>query len=77
MTLPTEEELKECVYVFGYGSNHPAQLARRLQTPEESIWERSVAAVLPGYARAYAGRAKTWDNQSVATIEKYFDSKFD
>lgn len=75
--LPREEEMENCTRVFGYGSNHPAQLAERMQTTEESIWSRSVAGILPGYTRCYTGRSRKWDNQSVATIEKYLQPKFD
>ena len=75
MSVPLEEELKTCKRVFGYGSNHPGQLAKRLETTEESIISRSVAGIVPGYTRCYSGKSKNWGNGSVATIEKYVGRK--
>jgi len=68
MSVPSEEELKNCKRVFGYGSNHPGQLARRLETTEESILGRSVAGILPGYTRCFAGYCLAWGNKSVASL---------
>lgn len=61
-------ESSEDTWVFSYGSNHPLQLSQRLEAPITSIWERSLAAIIHNYTRAFSGSSKKWNNGSVATI---------
>ena len=60
-------EISRNNYVFCYGSNHPAQLARRLKVPLVEVLERSKACTLYDYQRAFMGLSKKWVG-SVATL---------
>jgi len=48
--------------LFSYGSNHPAQLAERLEHPVETR-----SAYVDNYARAFRGRSQRWGG-GVATL---------
>ena len=51
-------------YLFSYGSNHPAQLAERLEHPVLTL-----PAYLPGWQRVFRGMSRGWGG-GVASIAK-------
>lgn len=51
-------------YLFSYGSNHPAQLAERLEHPVVTL-----PAYVPGYERHFVGWSNRWGG-GVASIRK-------
>ena len=67
------ENMDEGVYVFCYGSNHPEQLSRRLESSIKDILSRSISCTLPGFKRVYTGKSRTWEGKSVANIVRCLD----
>ena len=55
-------------YVFCYGSNHPEQLSRRLETTIDSIMSRAISCKVKGFKRVYVGVSRNWGGNSVANI---------
>mmetsp|Transcript_12484 Transcript_12484/g.14296 ORF Transcript_12484/g.14296 Transcript_12484/m.14296 type:complete len:127 (+) Transcript_12484:26-406(+) len=55
-------------YVYCYGSNHPSQIAKRLNLPLLEVLERCRACTLKGYRRAFMGVSKNWGSTSPATV---------
>ena len=55
-------------YIFCYGSNHPEQIARRLEVPLKEVLEKCRACTLKGYKRAYMGTSRNWGGSSPATV---------
>eukprot|EP00347_Sterkiella_histriomuscorum_P006866 403351137 len=56
-------------WVFCYGSNHPEQLSRRIETTIPDILSRSVSCTLLNYTRVYQAISRRWEG-SVASIVK-------
>ena len=55
-------------YVFCYGSNHPEQLSKRLETTIESIMSRAISCKVKSFKRVYVGVSRNWGGNSVANI---------
>lgn len=54
--------------LFSYGSNSPAQLAKRLERPVHTL--RARAAVLGGYERVFRGMSRRWGGGSASLAPK-------
>jgi gamma-glutamylcyclotransferase (GGCT)/AIG2-like uncharacterized protein YtfP len=52
------------IFLFSYGSNHPAQMAERLGRSVETM-----GAFLPGYVRVFRGWSQRWEG-GVASLKK-------
>jgi gamma-glutamylcyclotransferase len=53
------------LYLFSYGSNHPAQLAERLGHPIVPL-----PAFAEGWHRVFRGHSRTWGGAGVASLER-------
>lgn len=53
------------VYLFSYGSNHPAQLAKRLGHPILTL-----PAYAPGWQRVFRGMSRTWGGGVASLVKK-------
>lgn len=55
-------------YLFSFGSNHPTQLATRLDVLESSL--TIYPAYAPGYERAFRGFSQGWAGGSATLLKK-------